>query len=187
MQVVAAVLVVVVTAWYAILTHWIMKATRRQASGVLQPVLSLKRLVRAEGETHHRLLIENPSERPIVFLDVFASCHPGGHRAIVHKLRQFDGQILSPKDHVVLELDFVKELAAIRVPEDLCGFYTQIVVSDLGRQVTFRYSYIWVLGCFYCEAGLPWRTWWRYRVQPWGWRYFRAKRLFHKRPATRRG
>src|SRR2546425_991587 len=85
-QVVAAFVLVGVTAWYTYLTHRVMKATGKQASAALQPLLSLKRLARSAGETFHTILIQNSSDRPVVFLDVVISCYPSGHRPIVHKL-----------------------------------------------------------------------------------------------------
>jgi hypothetical protein len=176
MQVVAAALVALVTAWYTFLTHRIMKATARQASAALQPVLALSPLVRAPDETFSTLLVHNPSDRPIVFLDVHISCHPSGHRAIVQKRREWDDQILPPKEHFKLQLDFVKELVAINMPEDACGFYAEIVAADLSRQVAIRYS--WAKGHFFCTTGLPFHTWLRHKLRPWGWWYHRMKGWF---------
>ena len=180
-QAVAAILVALITAWYAILTHWIMKATKKQASAALQPVLALHRLARAEGETFHTILMQNSSDRPVVFLDVVISCYPRGKRPLVHKLRWWDDQILSARNDAKLRLDFIKELTAMGVREDECGYVADLVVSDLSRQVAIRYSYVWVLGSFSCKAGLPWRVWLRYKIRPWGWRYHRAKRWFSKK------
>jgi hypothetical protein len=177
-QSIAGVLVVVVTAWYTILTHRIMRATAKQASAALQPELSLSRLVRSPGETFHTILIQNSSGRSVVFLDVVISCHPSGHRPIVYKLRGWDDQILTSGDDAKLRLDFSKELTAIPVDESACGFHAELVVSDLSRQVAIQYGYTWVIGRFACTAGLPWRVRWRYRMRPWGWRYYRLKGLF---------
>jgi hypothetical protein len=73
-QLIAAVLVLFVTAWYTVLTHRIMKATAKQASAALQPELSLCRFARSPGETFHTILIQNSSGRSVVFLDVVISC-----------------------------------------------------------------------------------------------------------------
>ena len=183
-QSIAGVLVVVVTAWYTILTHWIMKATAKQASAALQPELSLCRFARSPGETFHTILIQNPSGRPVVFLDVVISCYLKGRRPIIHKLRAWDDQILSSGDNVKLQLDFSSELTASRVDENACGYYAEMVVSDLSRQVAIKYEYAWVVGNFSCRAGLPWRVRWRYRVRPLKWRYYwayyRVRRRFEK-------
>jgi hypothetical protein len=180
-QSIAAVLVLLVTAWYTFLTHWIMKATARQASAALQPELSLHRFVRAEGENFHTILIENSSGRPVVFLDVVISCHRHGHKAIIHKLRGYDDQILAVSENTKLKLDFSRELTAMHVHEDSCGYQAVLVVSDLSRQVAIEYDYTWVVGRFAGKAGMPWRVRWRYRMRPWGWRYNRVKYWFRDR------
>jgi hypothetical protein len=45
----------------------------KQASAALQPVLAINPFASSPYET--LLLIQNPNDRPIVFLDVFISCH----------------------------------------------------------------------------------------------------------------
>jgi hypothetical protein len=158
-----------------------MKATAKQASAALQPELSLCRLGKSGDESFHTILIENKSDRPVVFLDVVISCHPMGHKAIVHKLRGWDDQILSAGNNAMLKLDFSEELTALRVDISMCGFGADIVVSDLSRQVAIQYDFVWVVGRFACKVGMPFRVRWRYRLRPWGWRYHRVKgRFFSK-------
>ncbi len=180
-QSVASVLVVLVTAWYTFLTHWIMKATARQASAALQPELALFRFARAEGETFHTILIQNSSGRPVVFLDVVISCYPMGHSPIIHKLRGWDDQILPAGENTKLKLDFSKQLNTIRVDEGACSFNADLVVSDLSRQVAIQYEYSWLNGRFVGKAGLPSRVRWRYRMRPWGWKYNRVYYWFRDR------
>jgi len=180
-QAVAAIGVVFITLWYALLTHRIMKATGKQASAALQPVLSLRQLDDTSGDPFYTLLIENCSERPIVFLDVKTACYPGGHGPIVHRARQFDDQILTPGNNAQLHLDFSKELELIRVDKFMCGFVANLVVSDLSRQVAIQYEYIWVLERFSCTTGLPWRVRLRYKIRPWVARYYRLKTLVFER------
>ncbi len=180
MQVAAAVLVAVITGWYALLTHWIMKATHKQATAVLQPQLSIHPMVRQEGETFHTLLVQNSGDRPIVFLDVRNSCHPEGHKSIVHN-PWWEDQILPPGENYKLEIDFSKELEKIGVPEGSCGFGTTLVVCDLGRQVVIQYEYLWVLGRFSCKTGMPWRIRFKYWMRPWRWRYHRVKGWFSRK------
>jgi hypothetical protein len=168
----------VITAWYAFVTRRIMKATAQQATAALQPVLTLSRLVDTLDESVPRVLIHNAGDRPVVFLDVVIGCHSSGHRSIVDKLRGWDDQILGPNENTELRLDFSKPLAEIGATQNECGFWLEIVVSDLGRQVVIQYDYVWVLGRFTCKIGLPWRVRWRYIARPWGWRYNRLKRRF---------
>ncbi|MCX6594558.1 MAG: hypothetical protein NTZ56_23850 [Acidobacteria bacterium] len=172
--------VAVVTAWYAYLTHRIMRATAKQPYAALQPEDPLCEFARAEEEKFHTILVENKSVRPVVFLDVVISCHPMGRESIVHKLRGWDDQILSAGDHAKLRLDFSKELAELGMSEDMCGFGADIVVSDLSRQVAIQYHFAWVVGLYDCKLGMPWNVRWRYRFRPWGWRYHRIKGWFSK-------
>jgi hypothetical protein len=172
------IILVGITLIYVWLTGRIMKATTRQASGSLQPVLSLCRFAKSGDESFHTILIENKSDRPVVFLDVVISCHPMGHKAIVHNLRGWDDQILSTGDNARLKLDFSKELAALRIDISMCGFGADIVVSDLSRQVAIQYDFAWAVGRFACKVGMPFRVRWRYRLRPWGWRYHRVKSRF---------
>jgi hypothetical protein len=162
-----------ITAWYAILTHWIMKATHKQATAVLQPQLSIHPMVRQGEQTFHTLIVKNSGDRPIVFLDVRNSCHPDKRDSIVHNLH-WDDQILPPGEDYKLKINFQKELEVIGVHESSCGFRTTIVVCDLSRQVAIEYEYLWVLGRFSCKSGMPWRVRFKYWIRPWGWRYHRV-------------
>ena len=158
-----------------------MKATGKQASAALQHVLAMYRFQRSTGETFHTILIRNSSDRPIVFLDVVISCYPMGRRPITLKLRGWDDQILSSGDSANLQLDFTKQLTALRIGEDACGYHAEIVVSDLSRQVAIQYGYTWVVGRFVCKNGLHLRVRWRYRLSNLRWRYYRGKKLFSSR------
>ncbi len=184
-QALATTFVALITLWYAFLTHWIMKATAKQASAALQPVLSLTRFARTSGDNFHTILIQNSSGRPVVFLDVVISCYPSGRKHIVHPLRAWDDQILSSGENMKLRLNFSSELAALHLYEDACAFNAELVVSDLSRQVAIRYEYNWASGNFICNTGLPWKVRWRYWLRPWGWRYYRVKSWFSGRRGTR--
>jgi hypothetical protein len=174
-QAVTAILLALVAAWYTYLTYWIMKATGKQASAALQPILSLRPFASSPDQPVRTLLIENPTDRPIVFLDVVIVCSPMGQRRIIHKLRAWDDEILSARDSIKLPLDFTKELAVIQVSDEMCGFVARLVVSDLSRYVVIQYEYVWVLGRLTGRAGLPWGVRLRYAIRPLKWRYHRVK------------
>ena len=174
-QFIASIILTVITAWYAFVTRSIMKATAQQASAALQPVIALSQIHKSLDDPIPTVLIQNPGERPVVFLDVLVACHPFGHKAIVHKHRGWDEQILAPGQDAELRLDFSQSLREIGVNKDSCGFHAELVVSDLSRKFVIQYDYIWVLGRFTCKLGLPWKVRWRYIVRPWGWRYNRLK------------
>src|SRR6202021_2640922 len=109
-QFIAAIILTVITAWYAFVTRRIMKATAQQASAALQPVLALSQIHKSLDDPIPTVLIQNPGERPVVFLDVLVTCHPSEHKAIVHKYRGWDEQILAPGENAELRLDFSKSL-----------------------------------------------------------------------------
>ncbi len=174
-QFVASIILAVITAWYVIVTRSIMKATAQQASAALQPVLALSQLRKTLDDPIPTVLIQNPGDRPVVFLDVVIWCHPSGHEGIEDRLRFWDDEILAPGEQKELRLDFSKSLREIGVTKDACAFRAELVVSDLSRQAVIQYDYAWVLGRFTCKVGLPWRVRWKYFVRPWGWRYNRLK------------
>jgi hypothetical protein len=170
-----------VTVCYVYLTHRIMKATTRQATAFLQPALSIARLVKPDGERMRTLLIRNLGSQPVVFLDVMVSCFPHGKPAIVHRLRGWDDMVLPAGKHAELEYDFSKELTAIHVSLDACGYQALIVVSDLSRQVGGQYEYLPVLGRLTFTLGVPLWVRLRYAGRPWVWRYRRVKSQFSKK------
>ncbi len=177
----SSLVLVAITAWYVYLTHRIMKATARQATALLQPALSIVRLVKPDEEGKRCLLIQNLGSQPVVFLDVVVGCFPYGKPGIVRRLRGWDDIVLPAGKDAELDYDFSKDMGSIHVSPDACGYQALIVVSDLSRQVGGQYEYLPVLGRLSFTLGVPLRVRLRYMARPWGWRYHRLKSRFAKK------
>lgn len=174
-----------ITAWYAILTHRIMRATARQARAILQPSLNICRYGPVAGRTEKRLFIENLGAQAAVFLDVTVGCFPNGRKPIQRKLRGWDEIVLGAGKNVDLTYDFVEELGRIGVDDSLCGYQVSIIAADLSRQIGGRYTYLPVIGQLTYTTGVPFSVRLRYLLRPLNWQYNRIRQRFTKRQAFR--
>lgn len=169
-----------VTAWYVLLTRRIMKATARQAAAMLQPVLTINGFIKSDEPNAKYIYVENAGSQPVVLIDLQISCYPHGRKPMTKSGVIFADYVLSATKQIELPYGFAKELNAIHVSEDMCGYQISIVVADLSRQVVAHYQYYPVMGHLTCTLGMPSSTQWRVLVRQWKWKYYGLRSFFKK-------
>jgi hypothetical protein len=173
----ANIVLIGVTAWYVVLTRRIVRATARQATGLMQPELAICGFQDRDKPDGKFLLVENTGDHPVVILDIEKTCYLHGKMFLTHSDWCWLNAVLPPKQHRVFDYGFDKELEQRRVQVSMCAYGFRLVAGDLSRQVINRYEYYPVVGHLTCNLGMPWSVKFRHAKWQLRWWYNRAKHL----------
>jgi hypothetical protein len=174
--VIATIALVLVTAWYAYLTHRMSKAVLTQARAMLQPVLALQMQYTGGSFAPNGCFeIRNLGTQPVVLLDVRLRCFPWGAKSIQDVC---DGLVdnIVPPEGIKRGFDFSQELGSAQKAQGAYSYELLVVASDVGRQVVVEYGYLPVLEMHTCRRGEPLRVKLRYaarRLKHWYYRWQR--------------
>ena len=174
----ATVILVFITALYALLTHRMARAMNRQTRAMIQPVLGLEFTV-DEKEFHPkgRFQAKNLGTQPILLIDMRLRCR-------LHNLVMFDEypmyerHILPPAGDIAFKFDFTKryEDKGLRTwSPGFAAFSLEVVAGDLSEEVILTYKTFSNWGILSVIRGAPLRVHLKFFALYFKQRYFRIK------------
>jgi hypothetical protein len=179
--VLAAVVSVGVTAILVVLTYYNVRASFRQARGMLQPALKIEGTIYLEptrlgpspvtaDSGKGRLHILNVGTSPVVLLDVTIKAKSFARPAVVAQYAWLDEQIsyASSDDGILIEFDFSKSVSDETRRKIGCSYEFRVVASDLSREIAVTYLLEKLLerpdDRIRHRLGVPWRVRLKYRT-----------------------
>lgn len=182
------VILVLITAVYAILTWRMAKAIALQTRAMIQPVALLGFHWQNENwypESYFE--IKNLGTQPLLLLHVELWCHLR-NRIFIEQYTLWDGNIIPPGQSLSPKFDFKSRFEREKLSWSSMelSYALTVVVSDLSKEVVLTYENIPVVSIVNVRRGMPLSVRWKYFVKPFAWRYYRFLSHFKKPKAARK-
>lgn len=172
----ATVILVFITAWYALLTHRMARAMNRQTRAMIQPVLSVDfRIEKEEFLPKGSFTVKNLGVQPVLLLDTRLRCRRDGI-VFFKEHAMYERHILPPQDFVTFNFDFTEEFRRIGVQTwspGMCSFNLEAVASDLSEEMILRYDSSAYWRTLTVKSGMPLRLRWKFLYSYFRQRYYR--------------
>jgi hypothetical protein len=171
-------LLVLITAWYAVLTSRMSRAMERQTRALVQPVLHLKVCTQKDDPyPKGSFTISNVGTQPAMLLDIELFCRYNG-KSETENYSLWDQHILSPGRELEPLFDFTdhftKRGTTLWSP-GWVSYQLKVTASDLSKTVALTYRNLPVLAVTNMDSGIPLLVRWRYfkRSARWKWQAFK--------------
>jgi hypothetical protein len=178
-------ILVLITGWYAILTHRMAQAMNFQTRALVQPVLTMH--IDAGG-AFGKFEVKNLGNQPSTILDMRLNCRFNDIILHDHYL-MYERHIVPPGESVEFSFDFLQRILKIvgTWPGGLATFNLEVVATDLSQQVVLTYKTYEHSAYLTVVKGMPLRVRWRFFSAPFRQRYWRiGYKLNLKPPPNRR-
>lgn len=168
MQVVVAIVLLAVTAWYAYITRRMLKESEAQIREQVRPKLRFG-LKHIGDLTAGELLIENTGDFAAQFLDVTLRCYVGlNGPTLPLYLSQYRGVVIEAGDKLPIAFDFrpqLFKLPGIELEEMTYRYF--IVASDRSERIFHTYKYNPIINKMIIGHHRPLRVIWQQRPSVW--------------------
>ena len=179
----ATVILVFITAWYALLTYRMAKAMNRQTSAMIQPVLSIDfRFDNSDPYPRGNFSVKNLGAQPVLLLDMRMNSKRDNIVAF-EEYGMYERHIMPPADDISFRFDFTDKFQKEGFHSwspGVCTYNLEVVASDLSEEVILAYR-CYAYGRFFSvKKGMPLRVRWKFVYAYFRQRYYRV--LYKFRP-----